>query len=180
MLQTEGGEVMKRFIMMMVLVFAVAGCQSKHAEEKFEGITAKQDFISQGMQFLAEKKIPEAIKSFDQAIKNDPRNVNNYLVLGQVYMKLNNPDAAADTFQAATYVDPNNGEAFYLLAASRAGQGRKKQAIESAQKSVDNFMKVRDEENFKKAVVLLKSLTEQKAPAAEGMPAVETPMAMPQ
>ncbi|MCA9407298.1 MAG: hypothetical protein KC733_01300 [Candidatus Omnitrophica bacterium] len=154
----------KHFVWLFLGLFIINGCGQKKEETKFQGVTAKKDFIAEGMEHLKRGDIPRSIYSFDMAIKNEPTNINNYIILGQVYMRLNNFDRAVDTLSAATRVDQNNGEIFYLLATSKALQGKREDAIKIAQRSVDIFMSQRDEEHFKAAVALLKSLTEAPPP----------------
>jgi len=149
---------MKKFLFPVLILVLFVGCDSK-SQTGFKGVTAKKDYVSEGMKFLNEADIPRAIRSFDMAIKQDPTNVDNYLVLGQVYMRLKQYDRAVDTLSAATRVSPENGEVYYLLATSKALDGRMEGAIESAQRSVEIYMQNRDEDRFKKAVVLLKSLS---------------------
>lgn len=156
----------KYFILALLSLFIFSGCGQKKEEKKFQGVSAKKDYITEGMNHLKEGDIPRAIYSFDVAIKNDPTNITNYIILGQVYMRLNNFDRAVDTLSAATRVDQNNGEVYYLLATSKAFQGEKEDAIKMAQRSVDIFMNQRDEDRFKASVALLKSLTEIGQPPA--------------
>ena len=73
-------------------------------------------------------------------------------------MKLQVYNRAVDTFAAAVKVNPNSAEAHYLLASSKALDGRTEGAIKAAQRSVELFMARKDEENFRRSVVLLKSL----------------------
>ena len=171
-----GGK-MKR-IMLIGLAVLIAGCgQQDEAKRRFQGVKEDRNYIQEGFKYLADADIQRAIYSFDQAIKNDPTNVDNFLILGQVYLRLKQPARAVDTFTAATRVDPNNGEARYLLATSQALNEELDEAIESAKLSVELFMQNRDEENFKRAVVLLRGLTQAQESgsqvsmdeAAEGM-----------
>lgn len=120
------------------------------------------NYIEQGMNFLAQADVPRAIASFDQAIRNEPANPANYIILGQVYLRLENYDRAADTLQAAARVAPNNGELFYLLATSRMLQGPeyRDQALKAAQRCAEIYYQQEDKERLEQALVLVKTLTD--------------------
>ena len=63
---------MKRFLIIFILMMIV-GCGSNESAKKFQGVTEGKDYITEGMQYLAESDIQRAILSFDQAIKQDMR-----------------------------------------------------------------------------------------------------------
>ncbi len=145
----------------------ITGCgqkdEAKNKTPKSRKAVTGQEYLAAGMQYLNQKDIPQAIRSFDMAIKTDPSDINSYLVLGQVYMRLKQYDRAADTFGAAVRVDPNNGEAFYMLSTNKMLSGRFESAEKDAQRSVELFMLNRDEEKFKRSVALLKTISEAKS-----------------
>ena len=157
---------MRSFIVVILVVFIV-GCGSNKKEEQVSTpqVSSKsQQYIAQGMKFLNNKEVLKAIKSFDMAIKSDPTNPKNYIFLGEVYLKLKAPERAIDTLRAAARVFPTNPEVQYLLATSlgiRWKDEDKEAAIEAAKKSVELFMQAKNQESFKRSVVLLKSLTEK-------------------
>lgn len=154
---------MKKIGILLAVVFLVGcgGSETKTKEVKFQGVEEGKNLVAQGMEYLKNNDIKNAIVSFDQSIKNDPTNVANYLVLGEVYLKLQNFSGAIDTLTAASKIDPRNGMVYYLLAMSKKMRGQEKdemQAVEDAKKSVLSYQMAKDEEGFKRAVVLLKSL----------------------
>ncbi len=150
---------MKKVIFLVTLSVFIMGCGGSQEQSASQGQAGKQDYITMGFQQLENKDLPKAIQSFDLAIKQDPHNIKNYLLLGEVYLRLKNYPSAEDTFVAATKVEPNNGDGFYYLAMSRAAQADKKQqAIAAAKKSVELYMQSKNEDAFKRAVVLLRTL----------------------
>ncbi len=176
---------MKKNILFVVMLAMVVGCGRPQTTQKQDlpkdamsmpsvGQESNQ-LIQAGVNYLNEGEITNAIKSFDDAIRQEPTNPENYVVLGQVYLRLNKYAKAVDTFSAATRVAPDNGEIFYLLALANIFKEKKNQssgdlieaqnshksAILAVQKSIDIFMQKKDEDNFKKSVALLKGLTEQ-------------------
>jgi Tfp pilus assembly protein PilF len=145
--------------------------QAKPAAVKAETSTQAKAFIEQGVNYLNEGDIANAITSFDNSIKAEPRNPENYLVLGQVYLRLRNYGRAVDTFNAGTKVDANHGELFYFIGAANAiryhmaeedeaKQDFKQQGIAAAQRSVEIFIQQQDEQRLMAALALLKSLQE--------------------
>jgi len=155
---------MKKSLILVLSLVLLIGCGQKEAKETPQGQSQANKYITVGMKYLQEGDIRRAIQSFDQAIKDDPSNPENYIVLGQVYMRLKNFQGAVDSLTAATKIDPRNGEAFYLLATSRILRASKEdnvKAIEAAQKSVEIFMKDRDEKKFKRSLALLQSITDK-------------------
>ena len=67
----------KILLAVIMLTFIGCGLRSDKDETK-EKITAPQtqpqNRIEQGMKLLSQQKVAEAIKNFDQAIKDDPNN----------------------------------------------------------------------------------------------------------
>ena len=128
---------MKRNAALLLALVFVLGCGSQKAEEKqrFEGVTEKKDFVAIGKDFLSKQDVPNAIKSFDQAIKQDPRNIDNYIVLGEVYLRLKAYPQAVDTLKAGLRIDPNSGMTYYLMATALAFAGEMEEAVISAKKS---------------------------------------------
>ena len=157
---------MKRLLIMLFILVAVAGC-GRSEEVKFQGVEAKRDYVSLGMNFLKEGDIAKAIQSFDMSIKQDPYNVNNYITLSEVYMRLKNNARAVDTLTAALRVDPNNGNIFYLLALNKMLMGEKEQAIELAKRSADLFYAEGNQDNLRRSLALIQGLVQ-----AEGEEAV--------
>lgn len=156
---------MKKIFLFLLTVILIGCGKAEQKEEKFEGVVAKKDYVAEGFQYLQAGNVQQAIFTFDEAIKQDPANPQNYLVLAEVYIRLKNFERAEDTAAAALRVAPNNGDVYYLLGLSRTFQGKLKEATEAAQKSVEIFIQNREEEKFKKAVAMLKGLTESQEQA---------------
>ncbi len=159
--------VKKNIVLVLAVVFIV-GCGSNKKEtqksSQQDASAKSQQYAAQAMQYLRDKDVAKAIRSFDMAIKSDPSNPEEYILLGQVYLRLKSPSRAIDTLRAALHVAPNNPEIYYMLATSlglRWKEGDQDKAIEAAKKSVEFFMQRQDQDKFKKAVALLKGLTEK-------------------
>ena len=155
----------KNMVILLAVVLMIGCGRADRADRKFRGVTEKRDYVSEAMEHLKNSDVVEAIKSFDLAIRQEPNNVDNYLILGQVYMKLEQADRAADTFLAATRVAPDNGEAYYFLALSEAVNGKKDEAVAAAKRSAEIFMQAKNDEMFKKSLSLVQDLSGTPAPA---------------
>lgn len=105
-----------------------------------------------------------AIKTLDVAIQRDRQDVRPYLLLGETYMRLQRYDKAVDTLIAALPFAPDSGQLNYLLAVNYHFQGAEKEAMQYAENSIKIFGQNKDEENFKKSLVLLQGLKSESAP----------------
>lgn len=175
---------MKKVLVLIVAMVLFAGCgEAKNKKEESakadasaavaQGSMAMMEatgaapnsMISAGMEDLRKGNIRDAIKSFDEAIKANPRDVQGYLILGQTYMHLKEYNRAIDTFTVATQLEPENGQVHYLLATNFGLAGNFQMARLQAQKCVEIFRKNKDEDNFKRSVALLQGL-----PPVGGLP----------
>jgi Flp pilus assembly protein TadD len=77
---------------------------------------------------------------------------------------MRNYDKAVDTFSAATRIAPENGEVYYMLSMALSLAGQKEAAIVRATQSVEMFRRIKDEDNFIKAMALLQGLSAEKKP----------------
>jgi len=157
-----------------MLVVGIAGCGLRSTDEKAQpkqkakAKVQKNDYVAKGMEFLANKDVANAIQNFDMAIRQDPENLTNYIVLSQVYYKLGNFERSTDTLTAALKLDQENGEIYYLLAMSLSqNDDTLDAAYLTAEKAVQMFIKEKNEPGLKKSVTLLKSLKDKKESAVQ-------------
>lgn len=154
---------MKRWFVLVGFLLCVLGCEQKK-EVRIE-IPAPNpdthDFMKEGVDYLQEAKIPEAIRSFDEAIKQNPVDPQPYMVLGQTYMRINDYTRAIDTFSAALRVSPDKGELHYLIALNYRLLGEMDLARKNAEISIEMFRQKQDEKNFLLALTLLQSLSQE-------------------
>jgi len=168
----------KNFLLILTAIFVLAcgraekpGQTGMNSKTDVNNAAQSKEYINKGMEQLSQQDIIGALSSFDNAIRVDPQNPENYMVLGQVYLRLRNYDKAVDTFNAGTRIDPNYGEMYYFLAAANAvryhlAENQQQQSfyqsegVLAAKRSVEIFVQEKDEEKFKRALALLKSLEE--------------------
>lgn len=169
---------MRKYLLVILLAIFVMACdkmesvqQTSPQSQNTNTAAQAKAFIDKGMEYLNQQDVVSAINSFDDAIKVDPQNPENYMVLGQVYLRLRNYDKAVDTFNAGTRVGPNYGEMFYFLAAANAVRYHlaenpeqasfyQSEGVLAAKRCVEIFVQEKDEEKFKRGLALLKSLEE--------------------
>lgn len=160
---------MKKFALCLMIV-VLAGCgvpadKSQEASKTATTSALSPQYLQQGFAQLQQGDIPSAIKNFDEAIRNNPADPSNYIVLGQVYLQLRNLDRAVDSFNGALRVDPNHAQAYFMLATTEAMRGKVDEAIESAKRSAELSQVQQDPEGFKRAVMLVQSLQASLQPA---------------
>ena len=63
-----------------------------------------------------------ALAKVNQVIQSDPRNINAFLIRGQIYSHMKQPDKEANDFQSAHLIDPTNPVANFDVAESKFGQ----------------------------------------------------------
>ena len=156
---------MKKWCIVFGILLCVFGCEQKK-EVKIEipaaqPQTATHDFMQEGVQYLQEANVPDAIRSFDEAIKKNPTDPQPYMILGQTYMRINDYTRAVDTFSAALRVSPNKGELHYLIAVNYGLAGDMELARKNAEASIEIFRQQKDEENFLRALTLLQGLAQK-------------------
>jgi len=100
---------------------------------------------------LAEEKPAGILKD---VISRKPNNIENYIALGQGYLKNKKYLEALDILSEAVTVDPQNAFGHYLLAETQVLLGEITSAIVSVNKSIVFFKMMKNEEGFKRAVIL--------------------------
>ncbi len=69
-----------------------------------------------GIAYAQQKKFPEAIQAYGQALALDPDNATTLINLGLAYMKTNRPKEASAQFARSLMTDPHDAKALELLA----------------------------------------------------------------
>lgn len=171
---------MKKFFAVFVAIIVCAGCGGPGKQESAQvpntdyqaseisnsASATPSPLIAAGLMDLKKGKIKEALVSFEEAIKQNPRDAQGYIVLGETLMHLKNYERATQMFTMATRVDPQNGKAYYLLATTLGMAGNYNSARVEAAKSIEIFRRNKDANNFRKSLALLQGLP-QAAPVKE-------------
>lgn len=142
---------MKKFFIGVILVFFIVGCGKKEP-------VAKINYIEEGLKYLAQQDLGNALKSFDLAIQKNPKNVETYLMVAEIYFKLKNYAGAEALGLKALQLDPENGDVYYLLAMARGAQGNEKEAFELLKSSLQAFSQRQQQEKAEMVVGLLQRM----------------------
>jgi Tfp pilus assembly protein PilF len=121
----------------------------------------QQPFVTSAIEAIKSGDLASGIKNLDEAIRRNPADLQAYTLLGQTYMHVNEIDRAIDTFTAALNIDPDQGDVLYMIAICQRLSGQKELAVASAERALMVFEKERDEENFKRTLVLLHGLSQE-------------------
>jgi len=150
---------MKNLVFLLLAVCLIAGCGRSKAKQEGE-MAQKTAYFERGLEELKSGKVADAMKDFENAIRNNPRDSRPYLVLGRIYIAARDYQNAVYSLEFAKKIFPDNGEVRMLLAESYDRSGKREEAIKNVQESLNIYQQKRDEENFVKALVALRFLTE--------------------
>ena len=95
------------------------------------------DPLSDGKSALASGNIPAAIKAFKEAIKENKKNPEAYLMLGTAYLKTDSLDLAIAALIQARELDPKNPKIFELMGDVYNNQKILAAAIEQYKKVIE-------------------------------------------
>ncbi|MDR2575329.1 MAG: tetratricopeptide repeat protein, partial [Treponema sp.] len=97
-----------------------------------------QEFVENGQKYYDKGDYDNAIKQFDEVIKNDPKNALGYAWRGNTYRRKNQLDTAIKDFNEAVSLDPA-----YSFAYSRRGEAyRAKGDLRTAVKDFNEALKL--------------------------------------
>lgn len=156
---------MKRIACYIVIAILLAGCGSREgsSEKSKEGAALeKKDLMAEGRHYLLTGDYARAIEAFKAQTLQNPQDSKAYFIMGQTYMHIGDCQSAIESFKTVTALDPNNGPAYLLLGGCHDLKGNKDEAIANVGKSIVIFDKNKDVKNFKRSVVILRSLTKSK------------------
>ena len=94
----------------------------------------------------------------ETSIKIDPSEPEAYLLLGQILLKVQEYDHAADFLNIAAKVFPDDGTIFYMLSIADKMSGKKLPAVLAARHSFEVFQAQQDRDNMLKSAALLHEL----------------------
>ena len=152
---------MKKTLYILVALFALAGCQ-KQASQQQPDMDQRKDIahklILKSFNDLQNKDLKSTIVDLETSIKINPSEPEAYLLLGQILLKVQEYDHAADFLEAAAKTFPDDGTVFYMLGVANKMAGKKLPAILAARHSVEIFQAQQDRDNMLKSAALLHEL----------------------
>lgn len=176
---------MKKTVLFIAALLALTGCHKQ--EEQQPTVDQRRDIghklIMKSLNDLQNKDLNSTIVDLETSIKVNPSEPEAYLLLGQILLKLQAYDHAADFLEMTAKTFPDNGTIFYMLSIADKMSGKKLQAVLAARHSVELFQAQQDRENMLKSAALLHDLIDlpdnQSAPAKKQDVASQTTAAMP-
>ena len=91
---------------------------------------------SNGNRYDDASKFKEAVVEYKESLKYAPDDPNTHFNLGQVYLKINNPEEAVKAFEKVIEIEPKDSEAHNLLGIAFRGCGKSKEAVRTWKKSL--------------------------------------------
>ena len=117
---------------------------------------------------LQNKDLKSTIIDLETSIKINPSEPEAYLLLGQILLKLQEYDHAAEFLTVAGNAFPDNGTVFYMLSIANKMSGKKVQAVLAARHSIEVFQAQQDRDNMLKSAALLHDLVDMPDTPAAG------------
>jgi len=181
---------MKKALFVLIALVALAGCQKQEAQQQQPDVDQRKDIghklIMKSLNDLQNKDLKSTILDLQTSIKINPTEPEAYLLLGQILLKIQEYDHAAEFLDMTGKTFPDNGTVFYMLSIANKLAGKKLPAVLAARHSVEVFQAQQDRDNMLKSAALLHELidtpddkfapaTKQAAPGEQAQaPATET------
>ena len=164
---------MNKIFYVILIGGMIVGCSRSQQADNIESevtttaATPAHNYVKEGLDYLKQADAKAAIKSFDEAIRQNPTDTKAYMALGETYMRMQEYTRAIDTFSAASMMAPKDGEILYLLALNHQMAGNFKEAVQSAEKSVEAFRQKQDPKNAAKSLALIQGIVQEEKQAKE-------------
>lgn len=172
---------MKKTVFILTALLALAGCQKQESQQQPDMDQRKDighKLILKSLGDLQNKDLKGTVMDLETSIKVNPSEPEAYLLLGQILLKLQEYDHAADFLDGAAKVFPDNGTIFYMLSIADRMTGKKLPAVLAARHSVEIFQAQQDRDNMLKSAALLHELIDM--PDNQFVPAKKQDAAQPQ
>jgi len=97
----------------------------------------KRDLYQKGVNQMASEKLEDAIRSFELALRIDPKYVDSWIKKGYAHFHLAQYPVAISSYDKALDVDLNNGEAWNLKGLAYYRMNNYEKAVEACEKAID-------------------------------------------
>src|ERR1700684_1669174 len=108
---------MKKNLFILIALFALVGCQKQDDQPQQPDVDQRKDIghklILKSLNDLQNKDLKSTIVDLETSIKINPSEPEAYLLLGQILLKIQEYDHAADFLDGAGKAFPDNGTVFY-------------------------------------------------------------------
>jgi outer membrane protein assembly factor BamD (BamD/ComL family) len=155
---------MKKTLFILITLVALAGCQTPEGQQQQGQPDMDQrkeiahKLIVKSLNDLQNKDLKSTIIDLETSIKISPTEPEAYMLLGQILLKIQEYDHAADFLDMAGKQFPDNGTVFYMLSIANRMSGKKLPAVLAARHSVEVFQAQQDRDNMLKSAALLHEL----------------------
>ena len=153
---------MKKTLFVLIALFALAGCQKPEDQQQQPDMDQRKDIghklIMKSLNDLQNKDLKSTIMDLETSIKINPSEPEAYLLLGQILLKVQEYDHAADFLDMTAKTFPDDGTVFYMLSIADKMAGKKLPAVLAARHSVEVFQAQQDRDNMLKSAALLHEL----------------------
>jgi tetratricopeptide (TPR) repeat protein len=154
---------MKKWLALGLVALCVVGCDSKQASKRRpqDPALVKQasaKLMQQGVQFLNSRDIPKAVVSFQGAIQVDPQDLQPYMVLAEIFIRLKSYQDAINVLERAANTFPDNGFVFYMLSIANQESGNPLPAVLAARRSAELFKAQNNQEGYQRSMVMMEAL----------------------
>jgi uncharacterized protein HemY len=152
---------MKKTLVTLIAIIALAGCQKQESQPQPTVDQRKEighKLIMKSLTDLQNKDLNSTIMDLETSIKINPSEPEAYLLLGQILLKIQEFDHAADFLEITAKTFPDDGTVFYMLSIADKMSGKKLQAVLAARHSFEVFQAQQDRDNMLKSAALLHEL----------------------
>jgi tetratricopeptide (TPR) repeat protein len=155
---------MRTGLVLCMIALCVVGCESKREAKQNAAQNpalveqASTKLMQQGVQFLNARDIPKAVVSFQGAIQVNPKDLQPYMVLSEVFLRLKSYPDAINVLERAANVFPENGFVFYMLSIANQEAGNPLPAVLAARRSAELFKAQNNQEGYQRSMVMMEAL----------------------
>ncbi len=156
---------MRKIIGLLLICVVFFGCgkeQSTEQKKAEQQVKISEQLLNEAVVHLEKGEMELAIKKLTDAVRVNPADIKSRLFLSEIFIRTKHYDDAIAILEGAVKINPENGEVFYLLSMVYGFADKKKEAISSAQKSVQTFQAKGNQDGIKKALILYQSLMRSK------------------
>jgi len=151
---------MKKTLFVFITLLALVGCQKQENQQPTMDQRKEigHKLIMKSFSDLQNKDLKSTIVDLETSIKVNPSEPEAYLLIGQILLKIQEYDHAADFLEMTAKNFPDDGTVFYMLSIANKMNGKKLPAVLAARHSVEIFQAQQDRDNMLKSAALLHEL----------------------
>ncbi len=162
----------KNFLIVLAMSFVLVGCGAPSSSDsdavgtmpsQIPSQATPEAFQQQAMALLAQGQLPAAVETLQKAVELFPEDTTALFTLAQIYMKVGSFDNAIILAQKVLEKNPDDGQAFLLMAGCYDLKNEPQKAKDLVKMSLVAFQKQNDTKSFEAAASVLKKMEERPA-----------------